>query len=42
MSVFYLHSGENLQVRYLQYDQLCYVVQREQFHRMAFQGIGIS
>ena len=42
MYVVYLQVGENLQVKYLQYDQLCYVVQREQFHRMAFQGIGIS
>ena len=40
--MLYLHDVENLQVRYLQYDQLCYVVQWEQFHRMAFQGIGIS
>ena len=39
--MFYLHDGENLQVRYLQYDQVCYVGQREQFHRIAFQGIGI-
>ena len=36
--VFYLH-GRNLQVRYLQYDQVWYICQRDQFQRMAFQGI---
>ena len=36
--VFYLH-GRNLQVRYLQYNQVWYICQRDQFQRLAFQGI---
>ena len=40
LSVVYLHE-RYLQVRYLQYIQVCYVCQREQFQRMAFQGIEI-
>ena len=34
----YLHE-RYLQVRYLQYDQVWYICQRDQFQRMAFQGI---